>query len=53
MAITEREASIIKAIGEETRDTMAPLMEKIAELETRINKLSNEVEGLISLLGEQ
>ncbi|EOW3196698.1 antitermination protein NusG [Escherichia coli] len=53
MAISEREASIIKAIAEETKDTIAPLMEKIAELETQINKLNDEVEGLISLLGEQ
>ncbi|MEG0232916.1 MAG: antitermination protein NusG [Hafnia sp.] len=57
MAITEREVSMIKAISDEVKlivdEVKGGNQQEIEIINQRINKLENEVEGLISLLGEQ
>ncbi|HGM4679961.1 antitermination protein NusG [Serratia ureilytica] len=53
MALTDRDISIIKAITEEVKEVMAEKNKALEECQERISKLESEVEGLISLLGEQ
>lgn len=57
MALTERDTSILKAVSEAVKETIADLNAKHAlelqERDARIAKLENDVSGLISLLGEQ
>lgn len=53
MALTERDLSIIKAVTEEVKEVMAEKNKALDECQQRISKLESEVEGLISLLGEQ
>lgn len=56
MALTERDASILKAVSEAVNETIAELNAKHAvelqKRDTRIKKLEDDVAGLISLLGE-
>ena len=57
MSLTERDVSIMKAISEVVGEELKEMKEKqqndIEELQRQVVKLSGEVEGLISLLGEQ
>lgn len=53
MALTGRDLSIIKAITEEVKEVMVEKDKALDECKERISKLESEVEGLISLLGEQ
>lgn len=53
MALTDRDISIIEAITEEVKEVMAEKNKALEECQERISKLESEVEGLISLLGEQ
>lgn len=57
MALSERDVSLVKAIADEFREVLNEREQKHAaamqEQEIRIAKLESEVEGLISLLGEQ
>lgn len=57
MALTERDVSLMKAIAEEFSEVLNEREQKhadaIQEQALRISKLESEVEGLISLLGEQ
>lgn len=57
MALDARELSILKAIGEEVREILAERdkahEDELSAHRHRIAKLESEVEGLISLLGEQ
>ncbi|WP_414618495.1 antitermination protein NusG [Serratia liquefaciens] len=53
MALTERDIQIIKAVTEEVNEVMAEKNKALEECQQRISKLESEVEGLISLLGEQ
>lgn len=57
MSMTERDVSIMKTISEAVGEELKKMREKqqsdIEELQQQVVKLSGEVEGLISLLGEQ
>ncbi len=57
MALTERDASILKAVSEAVREALdenkARQAEELKERDMRIERLENDVSGLISLLGEQ
>lgn len=57
MALSERDVSLMKAIAEEFREVLDKREQKNAavmqEQALRIAKLESEVEGRISLLGEQ
>ncbi|WP_171858537.1 antitermination protein NusG [Citrobacter freundii] len=57
MALSDRDVSLMKAIAEEFSEVLAEREQKHAaalqQQALRIAKLESEVEGLISLLGEQ
>ena len=53
MSLTERDVSIMKAISEAVGEELKKQKSDIEELQQQVVKLSGEVEGLISLLGEQ
>ncbi|EAA7110257.1 antitermination protein NusG [Salmonella enterica subsp. enterica serovar Sekondi] len=56
MSLTEREISTFEVIGEEVRAMIKEAGEKhqaeLQECASKIARLENEIEGLISLLGE-
>lgn len=56
MALNDREMSLLKAIGEEVSQQLTEMKEahqqEVGVLQQRIKKMESEVEGLISLLGE-
>ena len=57
MALNDRDVSLIKALGEEfslvLNEMKSKHQEEVESYEKRLSKLESEVEGLISLLGEQ
>ncbi len=53
MALSEREASLVHAIGEEVKEILAEKekkhLETINELQTRIKRLESDIEGLLEI----